>query len=200
MGQSTGQLRTGRGLCPALSRAAHQLPLRRVLWRRSQRHYRLCRLLPPRQQLPRLPLHHGEPLPVSDLAAPSQLPTGLSRWAGQAARTTLGGSAWHQGRAGPRADLHLSPLLACWASLVLLSSSLAFMEHVWGGLPQWLSGKESTRQCRRHKRSGFDPWVGKISWRRTWQPTPVFLPENPMDRAAWQALVHRVAQNQTRLK
>ena len=23
---------------------------------------------------------------------------------------------------------------------------------------------------------GFDPWVGKILWRRKWQPTPVFLP------------------------
>ena len=22
----------------------------------------------------------------------------------------------------------------------------------------------------------FDPWVGKISWRRAWQPTPVSLP------------------------
>ena len=22
---------------------------------------------------------------------------------------------------------------------------------------------------------GFDPWVGKIPWRRTWKPTPVFL-------------------------
>jgi len=31
-------------------------------------------------------------------------------------------------------------------------------------------------QCRRHKRHGFDPWVGKISWRRARQPTPVFLP------------------------
>ena len=28
-------------------------------------------------------------------------------------------------------------------------------------------------QCRR---PGFDPWVGKIPWRREWQPTPVFLP------------------------
>ena len=25
-------------------------------------------------------------------------------------------------------------------------------------------------------RCGFDPWVGKIPWRRAWQPTPVFLP------------------------
>ena len=24
--------------------------------------------------------------------------------------------------------------------------------------------------------SGFDPWVGKMPWRRKWQPTPVFLP------------------------
>ena len=30
------------------------------------------------------------------------------------------------------------------------------------------------------KRCGFDPWVGKIPWRRAWQPTPVFLPrESP---------------------
>ena len=38
------------------------------------------------------------------------------------------------------------------------------------------SGKEPTCQCRRHKRHGFDPWVGKILWRRAWEFTPVFLP------------------------
>ena len=36
-----------------------------------------------------------------------------------------------------------------------------------------MSGKESTCQCRRCR---FDPWVGKIPWRRKWQPTPVFSP------------------------
>ena len=41
------------------------------------------------------------------------------------------------------------------------------------GLPRWLSGKGSARQCRRHR---FDPWVGKIPWSRKWLPTPVFLP------------------------
>ena len=25
-------------------------------------------------------------------------------------------------------------------------------------------------------RCEFNPWVGKIPWRRKWQPTPVFLP------------------------
>ena len=29
------------------------------------------------------------------------------------------------------------------------------------------------------KRRGFDPWVGKIPWRRAWQPTPVVLPGKP---------------------
>ena len=30
---------------------------------------------------------------------------------------------------------------------------------------------------RRHKTHGFDPCIEKILWRRKWQPTPVFLPE-----------------------
>ena len=29
------------------------------------------------------------------------------------------------------------------------------------------------------QRPGFDPCVGKIPWRRKWQPTPVFLPGEP---------------------
>ena len=43
-------------------------------------------------------------------------------------------------------------------------------------LPGGTSGKEPACQCKRHKRPGFDTWVGKIPWRRTWQPTAVFLP------------------------
>ena len=30
--------------------------------------------------------------------------------------------------------------------------------------------------CLQCRRPGFDPWAGKIPWRRKWQPTPVFLP------------------------
>ena len=41
--------------------------------------------------------------------------------------------------------------------------------------PVGTNGKESTCQCRRHKRHGFDSWVGKIPWRKAWQPTPVIL-------------------------
>ena len=44
------------------------------------------------------------------------------------------------------------------------------------GLPRWQGGTQSTCQCRRIRRHGFDPWVRKTPWRRKWQPTPVFLP------------------------
>ena len=44
------------------------------------------------------------------------------------------------------------------------------------GFPHGASGKELTCQCRRPKRHGFDPCVGKIPWRRARQPTQVSLP------------------------
>ena len=37
------------------------------------------------------------------------------------------------------------------------------------------SSKEPACKCRRHKRHGFNPWVGKILWNRRRQPTPLFL-------------------------
>ena len=46
----------------------------------------------------------------------------------------------------------------------------------YGWTSQWLSDKESACQCRSHRRLGFNPWVRKIPWRRTWKHTSVFLP------------------------
>ena len=53
--------------------------------------------------------------------------------------------------------------------------------HLWvidmgKGFPVGASSKEPVCQCRRLKRCGFEPWIGKTPWRRAWQPTPVFLP------------------------
>ena len=42
----------------------------------------------------------------------------------------------------------------------------------FSGFCRWLSGKESACQCRRQGRCGLTPWIGKIPWRRKWQPTP----------------------------
>ena len=65
------------------------------------------------------------------------------------------------------------------------------------GSPRGLSGKESTCQCRRHRRLRIDPWVGKITWKRSWQPTPAFLPGESHNRGAWQAAVQGVSKTQT---
>ena len=46
----------------------------------------------------------------------------------------------------------------------------------------------------------FDPWVGKILWRRARQPTPVFLPGESHGQRSLAATVHGVTQSQTRLK
>ena len=48
--------------------------------------------------------------------------------------------------------------------------------RLFQGLPGGTGGEEPACQCRRRKRHTFDPWVGKIPWRRKRQPTPVFLP------------------------
>ena len=50
------------------------------------------------------------------------------------------------------------------------------------------------------RRLRLDPWVGKIPWGRKWQPTPVCLPGNSLDRESWWATVHSVAKSQTQLK
>ena len=58
------------------------------------------------------------------------------------------------------------------------------------------SGKEPGCQGRRCKRWGFNPWVRKIPWRRAYS-LQYFCLENPMDRGAWWAMVHRVAKSWT---
>ena len=35
---------------------------------------------------------------------------------------------------------------------------------------------QSVKNLPPTQETGFDPWVGKIPWRREWLPTPVLLP------------------------
>ena len=79
---------------------------------------------------------------------------------------------------------------------VLMKVAKTMKKHC---LPRWLNGKESTCQCRRHRRHEFDPWVGKVPWRRKWQPMPVFLSgESHGPRSLW-TIVHGVPKTWTRL-
>ena len=69
-------------------------------------------------------------------------------------------------------------LLFCFWLVTIISAlnSFFFFGNHFLRLSRWRSGKESTCQCRRHRRRRFSPWVEKIPWSRKWQPTPVFLP------------------------
>ena len=63
-------------------------------------------------------------------------------------------------------------LLKFWFMRAMVQNALWLMLGM-RGLPLWFCGNESSCRWRRH---GFDPWVGKILWRKKWQSTPVFLP------------------------
>ena len=62
------------------------------------------------------------------------------------------------------------------------------------------SGKGPTCQCRRHKRCGFDPGLGRSLGGRHGYPLPFSCLENPTDTETWQASVHMVAKSWTQLK
>ena len=70
----------------------------------------------------------------------------------------------------------ISPICAqvqqSWASLVLRWKNLPAMQET----------------C-----NGFDAWVGKIPWRREWQPTPVSLPGECHGQRSLVGIVHGVA-------
>ena len=87
-----------------------------------------------------------------------------------------------------------------YAGVGLCVMQISVWVQIQGGFPGSPVVKNAY-QGRRHKRPGFGPCVGKTPWRRAWQPTPVFLPEkSPMDRGAWQATVHGVAESRTQLR
>ena len=65
----------------------------------------------------------------------------------------------------------------------MFSSNDSILPHFPGGSMD----KESDCQSRRRR---FDPWVGKIPWRRNWQYPCL---KNPKDRGTWWATVHGIA-------
>ena len=67
------------------------------------------------------------------------------------------------------------------------------------GFPAGSVGKESDCNAG-DRRCKFDPWVGKIPWRKAWQSIPVFLPGESHGQRTWWATVHGVAKIQAQLK
>ena len=83
--------------------------------------------------------------------------------------------------------------MAGWYSKYLLTTH-------YGGLPQWLSGKESACNAGAAGDTGSIPEQGRSPGGGHGNPLQYSCLENPMDRGAWRATVHGVAQSQTGLK
>ena len=81
----------------------------------------------------------------------------------------------------------VSQVMPVVKSLPANSGDITLGEMGPPGLPWQLRWWNICLQCGR---SGFDPWVRKIIWRRQWQPLQDTYLENPMDGGAWWSTDH----------
>ena len=90
---------------------------------------------------------------------------------GQASQVMAGGPAWRLGgrQLGLRGSGQTQVLL-CGGALLLFQGPCIVLN-----CPSGFVGKEPACNVG-DTRDSFDPWVGKIPWRRAGQRTPVFLP------------------------
>ena len=72
---------------------------------------------------------------------------------------------WKETQSG---DLH-------WLSPTREQIKIKWIHSIDLGFPGGSAVKKK-KICLQYRRCSFDPWIGKILWRRKWQPTPVFLP------------------------
>ena len=98
-------------------------------------------------------------------------------------------------------SLALTEFLLVCCSLEYLSLCHMFRDKysIMWSFPGGTYGKDPACQCWRHKWWG-SILVGKIPWRRKWQPTPVFLPGKSHDGGAWWTIIHGVTKSQIWLK
>ena len=134
---------------------------------------------------------------------------GYRAWCGGDAQSRGAGSVLsrhherHQGTIGscpapipwsstePAPKRRVKPSSASVSTLLLLISLdfkkilLKFCYFNLKGFSADARGEEPACQCRRHKRPGLHPWVGKNPWRRAGRPTPVFLPGESHGQRSW---------------
>ena len=63
------------------------------------------------------------------------------------------------------------------------------------GFPGGTSGKESSANAGNARNAGSIPWSGRSAAGGNGYPLQYSCLENPIDRVAWRATVHRVAQS-----
>ena len=96
--------------------------------------------------------------------------------------------------------------LASWITCIDLIYSIFVAFHFWysslhsGASHVALVVKNLSADAGDINRCRFDPWVGKISYRRNGNPRQYSCLENPTDIGTWQDRVHKLAKSRTQLK
>ena len=95
------------------------------------------------------------------------------RWGRRRRKKTGWGERWAASRCfwKVKINMKIKFLLLNRASVLWLFSGVWRKE-----IDFHMPSNESSCQCRRHQRRGFNLWIGKTPWSEEWQPTPVFLP------------------------
>ena len=98
-------------------------------------------------------------------------------------------------------SVHIFDMLAVSTCIYLkvntISNSIYYTCYFKQGFQDGSVGKRICLQCTTPRRCGFEPWVGKIPWRRAWQPNPVFFPGKSNGQ---KSLMGYTPQVQTQLK
>ena len=86
-------------------------------------------------------------------------------------------SSWGQALSPPCSWASLEHAKVYQLNALIHSPKLYLSTHLGSWVSKWkdFPGGSDGRVCLQCKRPRFDPWVGKIPWRRKWQPIPVFL-------------------------
>ena len=103
---------------------------------------------------------------------------------------------WSSLNGGKRDMGHLGQGSVSQSHSARLCISLCYLDQVctlFWGFPGGSVVKESAYQSRNRRRHGFDPWIGKIAWKRNGKTLQYSCQDNPTDRGAWWAAVHGVS-------
>ena len=100
---------------------------------------------------------------------------------------------WLQTSAIKQVSKYSEPLQFLWFASAYESYVYTVLQST-KGFPMWLSGKESTCQAGD---TGLIPGPGRSSGEGNGNPLQYSCLENPMDRGAWRAKVHRVTESDT---
>ena len=81
-----------------------------------------------------------------------------------------------------------------WESVLKAQSEICLFQVFYLGL---LLGLRRWRICWQWRRLGFNHWMGKIPWRREWEPTPAFFPGEFNGQRSLAGYTSWVAKSQT---